>query len=95
MPNLVTYLNWTPILEWFVVRCASKNWYQKKIGLIVQGIRCILGSRANIFFGETIGPFNEHETLHFHNEKNNHLGWKCCYLVNLDSHDPHERTHST
>ena len=31
MPNLVTYLNRTPIIEWYVVRCGSKNGYQKGI----------------------------------------------------------------
>ena len=25
MPTLVTYLNWTPIFEWYVVQCGSKN----------------------------------------------------------------------
>ena len=31
VPNLVTYLNRTPIIEWYVVRCGSKNGYQKGI----------------------------------------------------------------
>ena len=30
-PNLVTYLNWTPIFEWCVVRCGSMNGYQKDV----------------------------------------------------------------
>jgi hypothetical protein len=28
-PNSVTHLNRTPIFEWYVVWCASKNGYQK------------------------------------------------------------------
>ena len=28
--NLITYRNRTPIFEWYVVRCGSKNNYQKK-----------------------------------------------------------------
>ena len=31
MPNLVTYLNQTPLFEWCVVRCGSKNNHQKTI----------------------------------------------------------------
>ena len=33
VPNSVTYLNWTPILEWYVVRCGSKSRYQKDMCL--------------------------------------------------------------
>ena len=28
-PNLIAYLDWTHIVEWYVVRCGSKNKYQK------------------------------------------------------------------
>ena len=31
VPNLVTCLNHTPIFQWYVVRCGSKNRYQKGI----------------------------------------------------------------
>ena len=31
VPNSVTSLYWTPIFEWYVVRCASKNGYQKNM----------------------------------------------------------------
>ena len=31
MPNSVTYLNWTPIFEWCVVRCGSNNGHQTNI----------------------------------------------------------------
>ena len=31
VPNLVTYLNQTPILELYVVRCGFENGYQKDI----------------------------------------------------------------
>ena len=30
MPNSVTYLNKTPIFDWCVIRCGSKNGHQKK-----------------------------------------------------------------
>ena len=30
VPNLVTYLNQTPIFMCYVVRCGSKNGYQKR-----------------------------------------------------------------
>ena len=38
--NLVTYLEWTPICEWYVIKCGSKNRHKKytcfkKIGLCV------------------------------------------------------------
>ena len=29
MPNMITYLNWTPIFEWYVFGCGFKNIYQK------------------------------------------------------------------
>ena len=29
VPNLDTYLNWTPIFEWRMVWCGSKNGYQE------------------------------------------------------------------
>ena len=53
MPNLVAYLNRTPILEWFVVWCGSKNKYQKdmclkEIGLHPQNMVIILNLIINI-----------------------------------------------
>ena len=33
MPNSVSYLNWTPIFEWYVVRWCSKNLYPKDMCL--------------------------------------------------------------
>ena len=56
-PNLITYLNWTPIFEWCVVRCGSKNGYQKdmclkEIGLHAQNMIIILDSIVNVI-GET------------------------------------------
>ena len=56
VPNLVTYLYQTPIFEWYVVRCGSKNRYQndlclKEIGLHAQNMVTILGSTVNIIGG--------------------------------------------
>ena len=48
-PYLVTFLIMTPILEWYVIWCGSKNGYQKdmslkEIGLRAQNMITILGS---------------------------------------------------
>ena len=56
MPNSVTYLNGTPIFEWWVVRCEYKNNYQKhmclkEVGLCAQILLAILGSIVNIIGG--------------------------------------------
>ena len=47
--NLVTYLTWTPIFEWCMVRCGSKDKHEKnmslkEIELIVQNFLTILHS---------------------------------------------------
>ena len=52
----ITFLNRTPIFEWYVVRCGSKNGYQigmwlKEIGLGTQNLITILGSILNIILG--------------------------------------------
>ena len=52
MPNMVTYLNWTHVVEWFMVRCNSKNgypkdMYSKEIGLHAQNMIIILSSIVN------------------------------------------------
>ena len=52
VPNLVTYLNQTPIFEWYVVRCISINRYEndmcvKDSGLCAQNLRTFLGSIVN------------------------------------------------
>ena len=33
MPNMITYLNWTFVYESYLVRCDSKNKYQKDMCL--------------------------------------------------------------
>ena len=38
-PNLITYLNWTLILEWHVGRCGFKNRCQKDMFLKEIGLR--------------------------------------------------------
>ena len=54
VPNLMTSLNQTSILEWYVVRCDSKNGYQndimrfKEIGLSGQDMITILGLIVHI-----------------------------------------------
>ena len=53
-PNSVNYLNQTPIFEWCLLRCDSKNRHQKgimssgEIGLRVQNLLTTLGSIVNI-----------------------------------------------
>ena len=47
VPNLHTYVNWTPLCEWYVVRCGFKNGYQediclKEIRLCVQNMITII-----------------------------------------------------
>ena len=59
MPNSVTYCNETPIIKWYVVKCGSKNGYQKDmslkdIELYAQNLLIILGSIFNIIEGEPI-----------------------------------------
>ena len=29
VPNLIAYLDWTPISKWYVIKCGSKNIYQQ------------------------------------------------------------------
>ena len=53
LPKSNTIIIWTPIVEWYVVRCGSKNWCQKdmclkEIGLRAQDILTILGSLVNM-----------------------------------------------
>ena len=57
MPTLVPYLNCTPIIECYVIRCDSKNKYQKdaclrEIELQVQFMITVLGSIVNILRGD-------------------------------------------
>ena len=47
---------WTPIFEWYVVRCGSKNGQQiyicsKQIGLCAQNMLTVLGSIVNMIAG--------------------------------------------
>ena len=53
MSDSVIYLNQTPIFEWCVIRCGSKNKYQKDVclkesELQAQNLITILGSIVNI-----------------------------------------------
>ena len=50
MPNSVISVNLTPIFEWYVVRCGSKNGYQEDMCLEE------IGLRAQIII--TISKFN-------------------------------------
>ena len=55
VPNLVTYLNQTPMFESYAVKYGSKNVYHKDMCLKVIGSRAqnltILGSIVNIIVG--------------------------------------------
>ena len=57
VPDLVTSLNQTSILEWYVARCDSKDGYQKdimqfkEIGLSGQDMITILGLTVHIIEG--------------------------------------------
>ena len=56
MPKSNTTLIWTPMFEWYVVWCGSKNWHPKEIclneiGLRAQNMLTILGSRVNMIGG--------------------------------------------
>ena len=31
VPNLNTTVIWTPVFEWYMVKCGSKNWPQKDV----------------------------------------------------------------
>jgi hypothetical protein len=76
VPNSVTHLNQIPIFEWCVVRCGSKNGYQKGIiGLSEIGIRAqniITHSRLNsqhfifLFFWDLGGGRDLYDQLKKH-----------------------------
>ena len=56
VPNLVTYLNCTPIIERYMVGCGSKNTYQKdmclkEIQLSAKTMITILGLTFNMVGG--------------------------------------------
>ena len=56
VPNSVAELNQTSISGWYLVRCSSKNGYQKDmclkgIGLCAQNMITILGPIVNILGG--------------------------------------------
>ena len=57
--NSDTAIIWTPIFEWYVVRCGSKNGHQTdkcfEIGLCTQNMLTILGSMLNM-----IGDLYDH-----------------------------------
>ena len=74
MLNSTTYLNWTPSIEWFVVRCGSTNEHLKDmcswaIGLQAQNMLISLGSIVNINGGGggLIWAPDEHKNLHLRN----------------------------
>lgn len=74
MPSLPTYLNRTPIIDWYdMLWCdsrtdAKKTRIRKRIKLHAQNILTILGSRINIIKGKPLRPPNEHENLQFDNK---------------------------
>ena len=73
------YLNiQTPMFDWCVVSCASKDVHpqetcSKKTGLCAQNMLTIIWSIVSIIgcgegVTETVWPFNEHDNLCFENE---------------------------
>lgn len=66
VPNLVTSLDQTPILEWYVVRCDFKNIYQKdimpfkEIGLSGQDMITILVLTIHIIEVGGVGDLYDH-----------------------------------
>ena len=53
MPKSNTTITWTPIFEWYVVRCGSKNGHHnimclQEIGLCAQNMLSILDSTTNM-----------------------------------------------
>ena len=71
--NSVTYLNRTPIFEWYVIRCGSENKHQKDMCLKKEWTtrskhvnHLELNSQYN--WRRPTWPFNKHENLHFDNE---------------------------
>ena len=65
MPNPATYVNETPIFEWYMIWCGSKC--LTDIGVRAQKIRTILSSKI-VKIVRLMRPFNEHKNLHFDNE---------------------------
>ena len=68
MPSSTTYLNQTPIFEWFVVGCDSKNRYQKdnvlKRDLVVHSKRDNHNNLNNQHnWGDLINPFSRHQNI--------------------------------
>lgn len=62
VPSLPTYLNWTPIIDWYnMVWCdsrtdAKKTHVKKRLKLHAQNILIILGSRVNIIRRKPLRP---------------------------------------
>ena len=55
-PRMNKIIMWTPIFEWYVLRCGSKNGAYKytclkEIGLRSQNMLSILGSIVNMIWG--------------------------------------------
>ena len=48
--DFVACLHWTPVFEWYVIRCVSENWIPKRI--FVQKMISILNSIINIKSGD-------------------------------------------
>jgi hypothetical protein len=56
VPNSITYLNRTPIIEWYLVWCGFKNGHQEdmcleEVGLHAPNMISILGSIVKIIMG--------------------------------------------
>ena len=57
MPNSNIAIIWTPIVEWFAVRCAQKNGHENDTCLIETGLQTLYN--ANLFQGQQPTWFKE------------------------------------
>ena len=69
MPNFNTTIRWTPIFEWNVDWCGSKNKHQnniclKEMGRRAQNTLTILSSMVNMIVRPTLS-FTKQKNLHF------------------------------
>ena len=89
--NSVTSLNWTPLFEWYVIRCGSNTGYQKdkcikETEVRAPNILTIIRSTMNIIYlfilgGGAIWPLNGHKK-EFHTSSKNYE--KSGHDINLD-----------
>ena len=67
VPKSTTETTWTPLFEWYVVRCGSKNWHQNDLylnetGMRAQNMLTILGSLINVIDGAYMTTLSPRES---------------------------------